>query len=207
LLPAESLPGIDQCAGLRRLGGRRAVYASLLGRFASDNADVITRLRTLVATAAPREAQQVCHALRGVAGNLGADEICRAATELERSLKSPEERSSVSERLETLEQSVARVLKGLSEHRALLEAVESEPAGPLPAKNLSKNSGRNEAERRAASQGRRPEAPGGVAVVRYIEDDSGRERRMAALQPAAVGRGSWIGSKVALRPSGRRTAG
>ena len=61
--------------------------------------------------------------------------------------------------------------------------------------SLSMNPGCNEAERRAASQGRRSEAPGGVAAVRYIEDDSGRERRMAALQPAAVGRGSWIGSR------------
>ncbi len=86
-LPAE-LPGVDQAAGLRRVGGNRALYRRLLGQFATSEADAVARIRAALAAGDPATALRRAHTLKGVAANLGIVGVQAAAAALEAALKS-----------------------------------------------------------------------------------------------------------------------
>ena len=84
-LPA--LPQLDCEAGVRRTGGNRQLYRTLLERFAPDLATMAAALPDWM-THRPRDAvEHEIHSLRGLAGNLGATEIAGACERLEDALR------------------------------------------------------------------------------------------------------------------------
>ncbi|MDH5297577.1 MAG: response regulator [Desulfobulbaceae bacterium] len=88
-LPAQ-LPGINMARGLLRLGGNRDLYLKLLARFGESNVGVETEIVDALEQGRRAEARARVHALKGVAGNLGAETLLAAAEELESSLADPE---------------------------------------------------------------------------------------------------------------------
>ena len=85
----ESQPGIlDEQSALKRLGGNHALLDRLLDRFHEDQTDAIDRL--LASHAAKDIAAMTlgAHTLRGLAGNIGADQVAEKAKNLETGLKS-----------------------------------------------------------------------------------------------------------------------
>ncbi len=84
--------GLDHVLGLRRSGGKKALYRSLLRKFVDSHRDVCARLKAALARGADgdtdglAEAQHLAHTLKGVAGNLGASAVQALASELERRL-------------------------------------------------------------------------------------------------------------------------
>jgi CheY-like chemotaxis protein len=81
-LPAEA-PGIDIEDALERLGGNRALLLTLLKAFYRDYKDAIAQIEEFV-NAGDREAvRRKVHTIKGVAGNLSAKELWRAAEILE----------------------------------------------------------------------------------------------------------------------------
>ncbi|CAN7662268.1 PAS domain S-box protein [Pseudorhodoferax sp. LjRoot39] len=88
--PAQDLPdipGLDTTAGLRRVGGNRALYLRLLHQFADGQADAVQRIEAALADGRQEEAERVAHTVRGVAGNMGLATLHAAATTLEESLR------------------------------------------------------------------------------------------------------------------------
>jgi signal transduction histidine kinase/HPt (histidine-containing phosphotransfer) domain-containing protein/ActR/RegA family two-component response regulator len=85
-LPGE-LPGIAVAAGLNRVGGNVKLYLQLLSDLCEDYRDAPQRLRAMLQSGDPEEARQLAHKLRGIANNLGAQEVGASAEAIESSLK------------------------------------------------------------------------------------------------------------------------
>jgi two-component system, sensor histidine kinase and response regulator len=84
----DQIPGLDAAAGLRYLGDRVASYVRLLRRFADEHGDDVAKLRTSIAAGDTGVARSLAHALKGVAGTLGAVRLQDLMTELENLLVS-----------------------------------------------------------------------------------------------------------------------
>jgi two-component system sensor histidine kinase/response regulator len=75
--------GLDAAAGLRRSGGKRGLYLSLLRQFIDTQGAAVTATRQCLADGDPAAAQRHLHTLKGVAGNLGLMDLQAGAAALE----------------------------------------------------------------------------------------------------------------------------
>jgi two-component system, sensor histidine kinase and response regulator len=87
------LAGFDLDAALRRLNGNRGLLARLLRAFADDLEVLPSELRASLDAGDFAKAANRMHALKGIAGNLGAAEVLAATTKLELELKGGHARS------------------------------------------------------------------------------------------------------------------
>ncbi|MBQ5941808.1 PAS domain-containing protein [Massilia sp. AB1] len=126
-VPAH-LPGIDLQATLPRFGGSFERFAAVFGRFVDGRAAALAELRLLVDAGDRQAAQQATHRLRGVAANLGAVDVARAAHELELALRN-EGQPTVVLRLAELAAALDVAAAGARE----LENPTRDAALPLPA--------------------------------------------------------------------------
>jgi two-component system, sensor histidine kinase and response regulator len=85
-LPA-SLPGVDTVLALRRLMGNRDLLVRLLCEFASEHADDPEHIRASLARGDLEAARAAVHRLKGVAGNLAAQQVFASAAVLESALR------------------------------------------------------------------------------------------------------------------------
>ena len=79
----ERLPGIDLAAGIARMGGDPAGYASVLAGFIRDHGGAVDELAAPIADGDLRTAAARAHALKGAAGNVSAVGLADAARSLE----------------------------------------------------------------------------------------------------------------------------
>jgi CheY-like chemotaxis protein/HPt (histidine-containing phosphotransfer) domain-containing protein len=86
-LEAARVAGIDLCAALMRLGGRRDVYVRLLRSFARDLAPLPAQLLSDAASGDARDLAHQLHSLKGVAATVGATDLSTLASGAERQLK------------------------------------------------------------------------------------------------------------------------
>jgi signal transduction histidine kinase/HPt (histidine-containing phosphotransfer) domain-containing protein/BarA-like signal transduction histidine kinase len=89
--PADALPealdGINLADGLKRVGGNRSLYQRLLLQFREHSAKAAQDIRTALQRGDRAAAKSGAHTLKGVAGNLSADELYKAAQKLEAALR------------------------------------------------------------------------------------------------------------------------
>lgn len=87
-LPADlaALAAVDAGQGIRRIGGNTDAYRKQLQRFAAHY-QAITEIRGLVDAGELKAAEERCHALKGVSGNLAAVALFEAAAEVDSLLK------------------------------------------------------------------------------------------------------------------------
>ncbi|WP_221048832.1 response regulator [Methylogaea oryzae] len=78
----DHLPGLDLRLGLRNVGGNGALYRQLLQRFVEDFHGASDQIAQLIADKDTAAATTLSHALKGVAGNLGASELQTRAGDL-----------------------------------------------------------------------------------------------------------------------------
>ncbi|WP_298996592.1 response regulator [uncultured Desulfovibrio sp.] len=81
--PVMALPGLSVTQGVLRMGGNRELYRNLLAKFAVDYADTATLVRAERDRGSMAAVASIAHSLKGVAGNIGAMELSRAAGKLE----------------------------------------------------------------------------------------------------------------------------
>ncbi|WP_373692224.1 transporter substrate-binding domain-containing protein [Endozoicomonas sp. SESOKO1] len=81
------LPGIDVDEGLKRLQGNRVLYEKLLTDFYHGQREDLVQLQRLLEAGKWHEACHLVHALKGVAGNLGANRLHDQAAQLEHSFR------------------------------------------------------------------------------------------------------------------------
>ena len=83
----SEIAGLDVAHGLHLVLGRQALYLNLLRKFVSGQADAPERLAKTIAAADWETAQREAHTLKGVAAQIGAEEIRARAERLEHAIR------------------------------------------------------------------------------------------------------------------------
>jgi len=78
-------------SGLAKVSGNRPLYRKLLAQFRDKYLDADREIAGLLRSDKSVEAARCAHTIKGVAGNLGADDLSMVAAELERALKTGRE--------------------------------------------------------------------------------------------------------------------
>ena len=116
------LQHIDVAAGLSRLNGNKRLYRRLLLRFRQEYGNAGEQLEAMVASD-PAEAAALTHALKGVAGNLGAMPLWAACDALESACgKGNDPQPSLSEVRECLREALAELAELQPETAAVTSA-------------------------------------------------------------------------------------
>jgi HPt (histidine-containing phosphotransfer) domain-containing protein len=87
----DILDGFDLMDGLKRLGGNKALYRKLLTGFATRYSQTAGSLRETMDAGGYRQAHQIIHDIKGLAGNLAALDLQASAAELEKLIKHADE--------------------------------------------------------------------------------------------------------------------
>ena len=90
----DVLPGVNMHAGLQRLRGNRKLYRSLLLEFGRDFAQTADKIRTALVGRQKGDAEfakNLVHTVKGLAGNISAEELYQAAVALEKGIKAEQQ--------------------------------------------------------------------------------------------------------------------
>jgi signal transduction histidine kinase/DNA-binding response OmpR family regulator len=116
-----ALAGVDVREGVRRIGGKVEAYRRQLRRFREHYPDAIAELRRLLAAEGTGPAEDYCHALKGVSGNLGAQALYQSVSAIDGLLKQGQ--SPATEMLGRAEQQL----------QALIRDIDGLGGSPIPA--------------------------------------------------------------------------
>jgi two-component system sensor histidine kinase/response regulator len=97
------IPGIDTTTALRRTGGNRKRYESLLVRFADSQSAAASDIQAALSTEDATSARRIAHSLKGASANLGADALAEEAAKVEVAIES---KRGVAPALDALSQSL-----------------------------------------------------------------------------------------------------
>jgi two-component system, sensor histidine kinase and response regulator len=128
--PADSdlleIPGIDTQSALKRTGGNRQRYESLLRRFADSQVGAVGEIRVALRAQDSDTAERIAHSLKGTAANLGANALARAAASGELAIKT---QSNVEHTLVEMEQTLFAIVTTIQKACPSAEKVESTQSG------------------------------------------------------------------------------
>ena len=85
--PRLAVPGIDVAAGLKRTGGNRKRYETLLRKFAKPQSGTAAAIAAALAKGDAPTAEHAAHSLKGVAATLGANALSDAAAQAETAIR------------------------------------------------------------------------------------------------------------------------
>jgi CheY-like chemotaxis protein len=86
ILP-PALPGISIKSGLAKVGGNKKLFRKLLCSFLESNKEVVGETRKALQDKDMETAARLAHTVKGVSGNLGAEDLFSAAEDLEKAIK------------------------------------------------------------------------------------------------------------------------
>ncbi len=81
------VPGINMPAGLELVGGNTALYRKILEQFYQSYSDASRQIQGAIDNGDSKRAQQLAHTIKGTSGNIGAEDLFFAATNLEQAIK------------------------------------------------------------------------------------------------------------------------
>jgi signal transduction histidine kinase/DNA-binding response OmpR family regulator len=123
------IPGIDTPTALKRTGGNRKRYESLLLRFAESQAGAARDIREALAAQDSRTAERFAHSLKGAAGNLGATSLAEAAARTEGEITSKQStRVSLDELSRTLDATIRAICAVLPLDEPSPAAADADPS-------------------------------------------------------------------------------
>ncbi len=108
------LPGIKVDLGLQRVGGNKKLYRKILGDFKENYPNFTKKIKTSLEDMDNPVAERLAHTIKGVAGNIGAEELNKAAAELEAVIKK-EEMGAYKEKLKNFAKKLNFVMESLKE--------------------------------------------------------------------------------------------
>ncbi len=123
-----NIPGINQTTGLVHVGHNPGLYMALLSRFSEDFRGFKAQMEALLKAEDLSAAVLSAHTLKGVAGNLGATALQKAAESVEKALKG-RDGEALDAQLSSLWPTLELVLTGLEENLAGLSSGAQEPDG------------------------------------------------------------------------------
>lgn len=83
----ETLPGLNIKQALSQLGGKKALYVRLLGMFEGSHAEDGNRIIEAAKQEDWDAVHDINHALKGVSGNLAADELFALCSAIDHKIK------------------------------------------------------------------------------------------------------------------------
>ncbi len=95
--------GIDTTTALKRTGGNRRRYESLLQRFAESQTLIVNDIQSALASNDSPAANRLAHSLKGASANLGANDLAEAAAKAEAAIES---KQSIAPALDALRHSL-----------------------------------------------------------------------------------------------------
>jgi two-component system, sensor histidine kinase and response regulator len=132
-IPAEllALSSLDAREGVRRIGGKVEAYRRQLARFREHYSDAVEQLRRLVSEHGRRQAQEYCHVLRGVTGNIGASALYDKVAAVDGELRQEKLPDTVQfAEMQALLQSVIRDINSLATNPAAATESVAAPLDP-----------------------------------------------------------------------------
>ncbi len=124
----DALPGVDLSAGLQRMAGNRVLYSQILRKFGRKYRDLPNQIWEAIGQNDRRQAAELTHNLKGIAGNIGARQVFEALQQLETALE--EDTSDACQKLfRKADERVGSVFAGIDRWMQDLEA--SRPAADL----------------------------------------------------------------------------
>jgi HPt (histidine-containing phosphotransfer) domain-containing protein len=84
--PKEDPPGLNIHRGIKQVGGNPDFYLKLLGNFISNHGDCVNQLNEMLQQTKFEDARRTAHTIKGVSGNIGAYDLQKFSTELEKIL-------------------------------------------------------------------------------------------------------------------------
>jgi HPt (histidine-containing phosphotransfer) domain-containing protein len=104
------IAGIDTNLGLKRIGGKRERYESLLRKFAGKQAGAVEAIRAAFSVGDSSTAEREAHSLKGAASTLGATALAENAAKAEAAVKTGH---GIDEALESLSHSLVAVVMAI----------------------------------------------------------------------------------------------
>jgi two-component system, sensor histidine kinase and response regulator len=104
------IAGIDTILGLKRIGGKRERYESLLRKFAGQQAGAAEAILAALSVGDVPTAEREAHSLKGAASTLGATALAKHAADVEIAIQTGQ---NVEEALESLSHSLVAVMKAI----------------------------------------------------------------------------------------------
>ena len=113
------IPGIDVRSGLKRTGGQRERYETLLRKFAEQQLGATEAMRAALSAGDAATAERTAHSLKGAAGTLGAVTLSDAAAKAETAIKTGHDVEAALKALSlSLDPLLAAIVKTLPEESA-----------------------------------------------------------------------------------------
>jgi PAS domain S-box-containing protein len=128
-------PLLDFESGLKRIKGNRKLYNGLLREFADEFATYPQTIRQYIGQDMPDEARRVNHALRGVAGNIGAKRLYNISIEISDCLK--EQLLECAPLVTELGSSMLMTLREIEHYLETLEAEHAPESGHVSSEGLA----------------------------------------------------------------------
>jgi len=124
----DALPGVDLSAGLQRMAGNKDLYCEILKKFGRKYRDLPTQISEAIGQKNFRQAAGLTHNLKGIAGNIGAQQAYEVLQQLETALE--EDASEDCQKLfRNANEHVASVFAGID--RWLQNLAASRPAADI----------------------------------------------------------------------------
>ncbi len=138
--PAEDLAlpsgiaGLDSVSGLQRVLGNRALYLSLLRKFAGSQRNAVGQIRAALASPNRIHAQRIAHTLKSLCGSIGATGLQAEAAAVESVIRDGEPPDVVESALAALAAPLTTLVDQLHDllPADLAATPAAEPAGRLP---------------------------------------------------------------------------
>ncbi|MBF0103149.1 MAG: response regulator, partial [Desulfobacterales bacterium] len=110
----DSLQGIDIVSGLKHIGGNRSLYIDILKEFLTEYRDVSQHIQAAIDKQEWTTAERLVHTLKGVSGNIGAQDLFLRTQQVESMIKQADKNAS-EPLLHQLTQEMSRVISSLEE--------------------------------------------------------------------------------------------
>jgi two-component system, sensor histidine kinase and response regulator len=124
-----ALTSLDALEGVRRIGGRVEAYRKQLRRFREHYPDAVSGLQRLLAAGEIQGAEEYCHALKGITGNIGAMALFEQISAIDNRLKQGETPDVAT--LEALRAALHQVMQEIDHLGATASQTPSTTAPPL----------------------------------------------------------------------------
>ncbi|MGL1936548.1 MAG: PAS domain S-box protein, partial [Fibrobacterales bacterium] len=116
-LPAIEIEGVNTVEGIKRVAGNRELYYSLLKKFIDNNRNFMNDITRTIDSEDIDAAEKLAHALKGVAGNVGAEQLFNNVRILDDALKSGSTDSDgIRSYLESVEKELNVVIESVTEN-------------------------------------------------------------------------------------------
>ncbi len=126
-LPNASVPlaleGLNVDSALNRAAGNRELYSRLLLRFAADQSEMTAGIADALSQGDLAQADRLTHTLKGMAGNIGAEQALPLILELEAGLRRGLESDALARLLEPVTEALDNISRGILAAEPLLRQI------------------------------------------------------------------------------------